>query len=131
MSKQDETGTDAMAENLNFPRACRLLTAGDYSGVFKKSQRYSDRYWTVLVRREVAGDARLGLAIAKKRAKRAVDRNRIKRVARESFRHHRHAMVGHELVAMNRDAAGTAEKAQLRRSIDTLMVKIIGVANKR
>jgi len=131
VSIDEETGRYTATANFDFPRAGRLLTASDYSGVFKKSQRYSDRYWTVLVRRDEALDARLGLAIAKKRAKRAVDRNRIKRVARESFRHHRHALAGHELVVMNRDAAVSAEKVLLRRSIDSLMLKIIGVAIKR
>ena len=40
----------------------------------------------VIARRNDAGRARLGLAISRRRAPRAVDRNRIKRLIRESFR---------------------------------------------
>ena len=115
----------------SFPRKARLLTAGDYSQVFKKSQRYSDHYWTILVRSDVELEARLGLAIAKKRAKRAVDRNKLKRVAREAFRHHLPHLLGKELVIMNRDAAATAEKSVLSGSLDKLMKKIAAGPRKR
>ena len=107
-----------------FPRSARLLTAAEYTVVFRKSRRFSDRYWTVLVRSDAQGQARLGLAIAKKRAKRAVDRNRIKRVARESFRCHQHQLQGCELVIMNRDGADKVDAATLRLSLDTLMSRI-------
>ena len=107
-----------------FPRSARLLTAAEYAGVFRKSRRFSDRYWTVLVRSDAQGQGRLGLAIAKKRAKRAVDRNRIKRVARESFRSHQQQLNGCELVIMNRDDAGKADAATLRTSLDTLIERL-------
>ena len=84
----------------------------------------SDRYWIILVRSEVIGPARLGLAIAKKRAKRAVDRNRIKRVARESFRCHRHRLAGVELVVMNRDDAVKSDDVRLRAALDKLLERI-------
>ena len=108
----------------SFPRAARLLTGSDYSQVFKQNKRYSDKYWTILVKRNDTGLSRLGLAIAKKRAKRAVDRNRIKRVAREAFRHQRSSLSGLELVVMNRDAATGASAQELRLSIDRLLGKM-------
>ena len=107
-----------------FPRSARLLTAAEYASVFQKSRRFSDRYWTVLLRSDAQGRARLGLAIAKKRAKRAVDRNRIKRVARESFRSHQQELRGCELVIMNRDDTGKVDAATLRMSLDTLMNRL-------
>ena len=122
---ESETFSDSERKNYSFPRSARLLTAADYSGVFKRNQRFSDRYWTILVHKSEEGNARLGLAIAKKRAKRAVDRNKIKRVARESFRVHSEHMAGLELVIMNRDAAATENLVALRKSIDSLCRKII------
>jgi len=107
-----------------FPRTARLLTGGDYSQVFKQNKRYADRYWTILVKQNDSGSSRLGLAIAKKRAKRAVDRNKIKRVAREAFRHQRNSLSGLELVVMNRDAATKASTQDLRESIDRLLSKM-------
>ena len=77
-----------------------------------------------MLRSDAQGQARLGLAIAKKRAKRAVDRNRIKRVARESFRYHQQQLHGCELVIMNRDGAGKVDASTLRSSLDTLMNRL-------
>lgn len=117
--------TLAVREGYAFPRSARLLTAADYACVFKKNQRFSDRYWTILVHADKSIPSKLGLAIAKKRAKRAVDRNKIKRIARESFRAHQHQFIGLQLVVMNRDAATSETTAVLRRSMDTLCRKII------
>ena len=113
-----------LASNHGFPRSARLLTAGDYSQVFKQNKRYSDNYWTILVRRDESRPTRLGLAIAKKRAKRAVDRNKLKRVVREAFRYQQSTLAGLEMVVMNRDAATKASTAELRVSIDALFVKM-------
>ena len=44
--------------------------------------------------------ARLGLAIAKKCARRAVDRNRLKRLVRESFRAHVQSLPGVDIVVL-------------------------------
>jgi len=114
----------------SFPRTARLLTGADYSQVFKKNKRYSDKYWTILVKRSESGVSRLGLAIAKKRAKRAVDRNRIKRVARETFRKQRLSLPGLELVVMNRDAATSASTRELRDSMERLLMKMARVSSK-
>lgn len=106
-----------------FPRAARLLSASDYSVVFNKNRRLSDKYWTVLVHRSQESGSRLGLAIAKKRARRAVDRNRLKRLARETFRHCAGELTGIELVVMNRDHAINADNATLREALTRLLAK--------
>ena len=113
----------------SFPREARLLDGKAYDGVFGDNRRLADRYWTVLVHLPPGAGpdvpARLGLAVAKKRARRAVDRNRIKRVARESFRHARHALGSRQVVIMNRDAASGADAGQLRRALDTLWTRLL------
>jgi ribonuclease P protein component len=66
--------------------------------------------------REHAGhQARLGLAIAKKQLPRAVDRNRIKRVVRESFRLLQ--IQDHDFVVLARRDTVSAENAQLFLSL--------------
>jgi ribonuclease P protein component len=112
------------AGNVGFPRSARLLSAGDYGTVFKRNQRFGDRYWTLLVHRSNDSPARLGLAIAKKRAKRAVDRNKLKRIAREAFRIKRLQLYGVDLVVMNRDAAASTDNSTLRLAFDKLLDKI-------
>lgn len=68
--------------------------------------------------------ARLGMAIAKKRAKRAVDRNRLKRLVRESFRGHRQQLGNIDVVVMNRDSAAAASPAELHKSLERLWQQI-------
>ncbi|MBP3195301.1 MAG: ribonuclease P protein component [Cardiobacteriaceae bacterium] len=73
----------------SFPKTSRLLKPVEFQAVFNNPEkRSSDRYFTVLalVYLSESPKLRLGLAIAKKRIRLAVDRNRIKRISRETFR---------------------------------------------
>ena len=60
---------------------------------------------------------RLGLAIAKKCARRAVDRNRLKRLARESFRRAYQRLPGVDIVVL---CAQGAPRESNRRLFDVL-----------
>ena len=75
-----------MQYSYQFTKKERLLKAQEYRFVFEQACRSSDQYFTVLARVNLKNGTRLGLAIAKKRVKLAVDRSRIKRLIRESFR---------------------------------------------
>lgn len=50
-------------------------------------------------------------------AKRAVDRNRIKRIARETFRQHAQMLPNLDIIVLARQATATAEKSQLHTSL--------------
>ncbi len=64
----------------------KLLKAVEFDRVFDKPVRSSDRYFTVLARPNEQQHPRLGLAISKRKVRLAVNRNRLKRLTRESFR---------------------------------------------
>ena len=71
----------------DFGKQRRLLTAPDYSSVFEQNEaRVSHRHFLLLARRSPTPVSRLGLVIAKKNVRKAVQRNRIKRLVRECFR---------------------------------------------
>ena len=70
-----------------FPRERRVLASADFNRSFAASKRFPCRYFRVHWCPSTT-EARLGLAVSRKVSKRAVDRNRIKRLARESFRLH-------------------------------------------
>lgn len=123
-SQSHKPANAALQIDQSFPREARLLDAQGYSRVFKRNRRVTNKYWIVLGHQSDASEARLGLAIAKKRAKRAVDRNKIKRIARESFREQRAALCGIDAVVMNKDSAAGASNVELRQSIDTLWVEL-------
>ena len=63
--------------------------------------------------------ARLGLAISKKHCRQATDRNRIKRIVRESFRQHQAELAGLDIVVINQPAAKGAANRQLFDSLST------------
>jgi ribonuclease P protein component len=86
----------------SFSRSSRLTSAADFQPVFKENFRISDDCFTILVSRKKGSCARLGFAIAKKQLKRAVDRNRIKRLIRESFRKKLKDLPDHDVVVMVR-----------------------------
>ena len=70
-----------------FDKGRRLLTSADYSRVFEATgHKVSHRHYLILARANRGGCARLGLVISKKNVRLATRRNRIKRVARETFR---------------------------------------------
>jgi ribonuclease P protein component len=101
-----------------FTKNNRLLDAASFSRVFDKATRSRDKWFTVLCRHNDLGIARLGLAISKKHCKRAVDRNRIKRIVRESFRSHGAELQGIDLVVMNKVPACDAANNDLQRSLE-------------
>lgn len=70
-----------------FDKNRRLLTAAHYRRVFESPDaRASHRQVLLLARTNELAGHRLGLVVAKKNVRKAVQRNRIKRIAREVFR---------------------------------------------
>ena len=55
---------------------------------------------TTVVRANGVNHPRLGLAVARRSARRAVDRHRLKRRIRESFRHHAARLGGLDVVVL-------------------------------
>ena len=75
------------AVGAGFPKTKRLLNARDYSRVFDDVEaKASHKHILLLAKRNDGPGHRLGLVIAKKNVRLAVQRNRIKRIAREFFR---------------------------------------------
>ncbi len=78
---------DNRNEGARFPKSRRLLNARDYSRVFDRAEiKASHRYLLLLASPNEGSEPRLGLVIARKNVRLAVQRNRIKRIAREFFR---------------------------------------------
>jgi ribonuclease P protein component len=101
----------------SFPKASRLLAADDFRRVFAGPRKSADGCFTVLYRPSAGEHARLGLAISKRRLRRAVDRNRIKRIVRESFRAHRSHLPPVDVVVLAGPRAGARDNAALHASL--------------
>ncbi|MBS3964292.1 MAG: ribonuclease P protein component [Methylomonas sp.] len=105
------------AKPFGFPVEHRLRTPADYKRVFSNPVKVSDRYFTVLATSSPASQSRLGLAIAKKSIKKAVERNRIKRTVRESFRQQQ-IINNRDIVVLARSDAAKATASNLRASLE-------------
>lgn len=104
------------ATEAGFPREKRLTQSREFGRVFGDARRSSDRYFTMLTRPNELTVPRLGLTISRRAAKRAVDRNRLKRLAREVFR--RRNLPSWDFIVMARPSASRAESRLLRDSLD-------------
>ena len=112
------TGEVATArQSFSFSRLSRLLSPAQFQRVFSRAQRSGDRYFTVLYCGNESETARLGFAIAKKRIHRAVGRNRLRRLARESFRKEFSKLGGIDIIIMAQTVADTATNAELNASL--------------
>ncbi len=109
-----------MAE-FGFPKTSRLLNAADYKAVFSNAQfKVSCRHFLVLAISNSRSSPRLGLVIAKKNVALAVQRNRIKRQLRDSFRHNKAILGKLDLVVLARKDADKLDNNQLKNTIETL-----------
>jgi len=114
-------------EGFTFPRHVRLLSSREFQAVFRdKSSRSSDQRWTLLARPNTLENARLGMAISKRVLKNAVDRNRIKRIVRESFRCHQQELGGLDIIVMCRNEVKQLANEKLFDSLKTHWQRIIG-----
>lgn len=90
----------------------RLLNKVDFSQVFDQvDHRIGKGPILLLARKNQLEHPRIGLVVRKKFLKRAVDRNLLKRLARENFRLKQHELANLDIILMNR--SGCAEKSQI------------------
>jgi ribonuclease P protein component len=89
--------------------------------VFAGGRRLSGSHFLLLAApRADADTARLGMAIARRYARTAVERNRIKRLVRESFRARRAALPPLDIVVMLRAGTAGVDSATLRAGLARL-----------
>jgi len=108
-----------------FNRESRLLTPDQFQSVFKKPIRFGTSHITILVTHNSNEINRLGLAIAKKRVKLAVQRNRIKRLIRESFRLNQHYLPHIDIVVMVKSGTDKLDNKEINQQLEKIWRKII------
>ena len=102
------------AVGASFGKSKRLLNARDYGRVFDKPDaKASHKHLLLLARHNNLPAHRLGLVIAKKHVKTAVQRNRIKRLSREFFRQLPTRDSHMDVVLLARPGMGQLDNAQL------------------
>ncbi len=93
-----------------FSQEKRLKTPAEFQAVFKEPIRSKTTCFTVLAVPNSREHARLGIIVAKRFEKKAVRRNFVRRLIRESFRHNQQILTGLDVVVLLR--CGTANQKQ-------------------
>lgn len=108
---------------LRFPRAGRLTKRSEYQRVFRKGSRSEGRYLVAIALRSGRPHSRLGLAVGR-RVGGAVERNRAKRLLRESFRRHPAAGEALDIILIAKSAlpecAAAVVEAEFLRCLGAL-----------
>lgn len=114
------------SNQVRFERSARLLKPEEFKRVFEQPQRLNCRNLMVYARTNGIGQARLGLAISKKAVPHAVDRNRIKRVTRASFRLSALRARGWDIIVMCRNGSPLLDSAETHRALAELWRRLEG-----
>ena len=111
-----------------FPKTYRLTKTDEFSSVFGFRKAIRSRHFLLHYRLratdEVAG-ARLGLVVAKRLLRRSVDRNLIRRLAREHFRLMRCQLPSRDLILRLAAKPKALDRRVLAEEIQTLLGKMI------
>lgn len=79
-----------MEKRFGLPKVCLLRKSGEFNRVYRRGKRLHGQGFSLIYAKNCLEYNRLGISVPKKTG-RAVDRNRIKRIIRESFRLHRNS----------------------------------------
>lgn len=112
---------------LSFQRHQRLLSPSQYKAVFDQTEgRVSHSAFLLLARKtQPEQPARLGLVVAKKHLKRAVDRNLFKRVVRTQFRLAQQQLTGIDIVVLARPGSREMDSRQLAAELQKYWPKLV------
>lgn len=111
-------------QQATFPRKARLLQPSQYRHVFARGDKYVSGGFVVIVAASDNDHARLGMALAKRRIHRAVDRSRVKRVIRESFRHRLNLLPAIDIVVLARSKTAGMNNARLSTELAGIWQRI-------
>ena len=89
---------DSNPAGLGFDSSLRLYKTDEFSSVFAFRRVLRGNHFALHYCPSPGGTPRLGLVVAKKLAKRAVQRNLVKRIGRDVFRHARASLPPYDLV---------------------------------
>ena len=105
---------------VRFPHAARIVKPADFLRLRRTGRRVGVRFFNAQAVPGTTGGARLGLAVSRRVSTDAVRRNRIKRIARESFRHVRASLPAIDILIIARETADAEDNATLRADLETL-----------
>lgn len=110
------------------PRSARLVRPGDFSALRQSGRRLATKYFHCEYRLNETRSARLGMAVSRRVSKLAVERNRIRRQIRETFRLQRACLPACDVLIIARSIAAGADSKVLRAELIALWQKLAAQA---
>ncbi len=98
--------------NYSFTKQLRLQKSVQFKFVSTRGKRLKGRFFVVIYKITNENN-RLGVTASKKCSKKAVERNRLKRIIRESFRHSQAQFSAYDIVVIARHWAVNATNQEL------------------
>ena len=120
-----KASTGKCQETHTFPRTNKLIRPQQFQQVFKSQCRSGDKAILVLARKNSKNIARLGMAVPKKHLPKANDRNRIKRIIRESFRTTQALLTGLDVVVVLKGTEKTSDNRLFRQTLEKHWKKVL------
>jgi ribonuclease P protein component len=114
------------ARKESYSRRHRYDAHGSFGVVLRSPRKVKGRLAVIHVITGRSNDSRLGLALTRRLVPHAVDRNRIKRMAREAFRRHALKHAGLDCVVALRGAFEATHAAAVKDEIRALFDQLAG-----
>ena len=108
----------AGAPGFRLPKSQRLVCSTEYQSVITHGCRSKDTLFVVYAEGNGRQFGRLGVTVSRRVAPKAVERNRIKRAIKESFRHQQKILMGLDIVTIARGATQGIGTKQLFVSLE-------------
>ncbi len=113
-----------------FKNKQRVRQKSDFDHVFKKRKRLFGRYFLVYYRQNTLEYPRLGVIASKRNVRHAVDRNQLRRIAKEGFRLMQQDLPRIDVILVAKKGASNADKQELRQCINQLLTKLAKSQNQ-
>ncbi len=113
-----------MSKEFAFPKKVRLVKKSQFQSHSSQKQLLKGKYFVFYYHPNGLLHSRLGVIASKRKCRLAVWRNKIKRQAREAFRHYQSRLLHYDIVVIIRQSAQEACKGELRQCLDSLFLKL-------
>ena len=110
------------ALKISFPGSRRMRRPAEFKRVYASGRRFGNEFFTANLLANELTCARLGMSIAARNVKRSVDRNRVRRLIRESFRMQQLPSV--DIIIGARPGVVQADRDVLRAALDKIWRKV-------
>jgi ribonuclease P protein component len=112
-----------------YPRTASLRHPAEFTALRRQGKRMAARFFQSQYRLTDGAEARLGMAVSRRVSKRAVVRNRIRRVIRESFRLHRARLPACDVLLIAQTTAAEQGSRELRADLEALWQRLAALKN--